>query len=74
MGYLLRRRNSEDAGREGLTGDATRPYRFGQFDLLAVSMAPLLGDGVTSGIRCALAGTRSEKPITHFLVPAGSTI
>lgn len=31
-------------GRDATTGEATRPYRFGEFDILAVSMHPSTGD------------------------------
>jgi hypothetical protein len=32
------------AGNDAATGEATRPYRFGEFDILAVSMEPTTGD------------------------------
>jgi hypothetical protein len=31
-------------GRDALTGEATRPYRYGEFDILAVSMHPSTND------------------------------
>lgn len=31
-------------GKDALTGEATRPYRFGEFDILAVSMHPSTND------------------------------
>jgi hypothetical protein len=31
-------------GKDVLTGEATRPYRFGEFDILAVSMHPSTND------------------------------
>lgn len=53
-------------GRASATGEDTRPYRFGEFDILAVSMAPLTGDW--SEFRFAVASALLPRPEDSRLI------
>lgn len=54
------------AGKDVTTGEATRPYRFGEFDIIAVSMEPATGDW--SQFRYTIGNWLIPRPATPTLV------
>lgn len=54
------------AGIDAVTGEATRPYRFGEFDILAVSMEPATGDW--SQFRYTVGNWLIPRPKTRSLI------
>ena len=54
------------AGKDATTGEATRPYRFGEFDIIAVSMEPATGDW--SQFRYTVGNWLIPRPSTPTLV------